>query len=314
MLWSSNFHHVFPIIFFIALTRATSGINAEKFAFQEVFSGGACKRDPATKAKLCTPSVWGAVQAAIFDVIARRSVKADERNQLQLKTTDKTDASPYPNCTDAPPKQGSFSVSVSERYAADPKSGGSLISKANATSDFSFSFNTAYFPASGSGGKAVAEGLVVRVVECADNHHTCVGHATHPEWTNAGALAVVRADFPAAPGAVLSAEHVSLQNITWAGSAAPPHGGNTSLWGFADPRIAYSPTIEGGMYFLTYDNCTRNCYPHRSTLLSTTKDPFDPNGWTDHGSLLPGVYTGGASLLFRDIPPHYAFVGASSIA
>ena len=64
----------------------------------------------------------------------------------------------------------------------------------------------------------------------------------------------------------------------------------------------------------TGDNCTKNCYPHRTTLLSTSKDPFDPHAWTLHGPLLPGVYTGGASLLFRDSPPHFAFVGNSDTA
>lgn len=54
------------------------------------------------------------------------------------------------------------------------------------------------------------------------------------------------------------------------------------------------------MYYLTWDNCTRNCYPTRSTMLSTSKTPMIHDSWTFHGPLLPGEYTGGAALLFRD--------------
>lgn len=89
--------------------------------------------------------------------------------------------------------------------------------------------------------------------------------------------------------------HVTYDNVTWAGATPPPRA-NTSRWGAADPRIAHLD----GTYYLTWDNCTQNCYPHRSTLLSTTRNPFDPNGWTLHGPLIAGVYTGGASLLLRD--------------
>ena len=52
-------------------------------------------------------------------------------------------------------------------------------------------------------------------------------------------------------------------------------------------------------------------------MLSTTKNPFDPAGWTFHGPFFPGVYTGGASLLFRDDAggaPHYAFISDSNTA
>jgi hypothetical protein len=104
--------------------------------------------------------------------------------------------------------------------------------------------------------------------------------------------------------------------VTWSGATPPPHA-NTSRWGAVDPRIRFRPADK--TYYLTWDNCTANCYPHRNTLLSTTKNPADPNGWTLHGPLLPGVYTGGASLLFQDDPAtpnakHLAFVGDSNTA
>lgn len=71
-----------------------------------------------------------------------------------------------------------------------------------------------------------------------------------------------------------------------------------------------------GEYYLTWDNCTQNCYPHRTTMLSTTLDPFNASAWHFHGPLLgPNPpYTGGASLLLRASPPHYAFVGNSDTA
>lgn len=57
-------------------------------------------------------------------------------------------------------------------------------------------------------------------------------------------------------------------------------------------------------------------------MLSTTKDPFDPQGWTWRGYVFPFPYTSGASLLFRDDQPggatvespHLAFVCNSNTA
>ena len=51
-------------------------------------------------------------------------------------------------------------------------------------------------------------------------------------------------------------------------------------------------------------------------MLSTTLDPFNSSGWTFRGPLLgaAAAYTGGTSLLLRDAPPHYAFVGDSDTA
>ena len=205
------------------------------------------------------------------------------------------------------PRQAEFDVVVLERAAAPL--GASLLSRANGSSLFNFSFTTAWFSVGG------ADGLVVRNVECNPDHHSCAGVA-HPEWTNAGALAVVRASLDARRGP-LSAERVTAANVTWAGAPAPP-AANASRWGFADPRLAFRAAT--GEWHLTYDNCTQNCFPTRTTMLSTSRDPFDPAAWTFRGPLLGdhAPYTAGAALLFRDgapgAPPHLAFVGDSDTA
>ncbi len=180
--------------------------------------------------------------------------------------------------------------------------GASLISRKNGSSSFNYSFTTGWFPAANKHNSAHPDGLVVRVVECNPDHHSCAG-VDHLEWTNAGALAVVGA---ALSGATPSADHVSAANVSWMGTAPPPHGGTADLWGFADPRVAYRAST--GEYFVTYDNCTRNCFPHRTGMLSTTMDPFNPDGWTFRGPLLGAAapYSGGTSLLLRDA--HFAFV------
>ena len=76
--------------------------------------------------------------------------------------------------------------------------------------------------------------------------------------------------------------------------------------------------VHDTRYYLTWDNCTRNCEPMRSTMLSTTSNPHDSTSWTLHGAVLLGKYTGGAALLFRDdageAVPHYAFVSDSNTA
>lgn len=227
----------------------------------------------------------------------------------------------YPNCTDSGgPKQHVYTISVVERDAAADD--GALISHVNGSSDFNFNFATAWFPP--PEGSAESDGLVVRVVECSPNHHKCP-NATHPEWSNAGALTIVAAKLPAAGEAPLSAAHVKESMVTWGGTAAPPRS-NTSRWGAADPRMTYRPADK--TYYLTWDNCTQNCYPHRRTMLSTSKNPFDPAAWTFHGPVFPFPYTSGASLLFRDGPgdgdgdgknlfkkkPHLAFVCNSNTA
>ena len=79
------------------------------------------------------------------------------------------------------PWQGSFNVTLVHRDT------GPLVANWNnsgGTSDFNFNMNAAYFQAPGGG-----DGLVVRVVECADNGKLpCPGplNVTHPEWANSG--------------------------------------------------------------------------------------------------------------------------------
>lgn len=72
---------------------------------------------------------------------------------------------PWPNCTAGSlPKQSQYSVVVTRR---DPiPTGAALISHANGSSTFNFSFTTAWFPAppAGSKGSELGEGLVVRNV------------------------------------------------------------------------------------------------------------------------------------------------------
>ena len=156
----------------------------------------------------------------------------------------------YPaNCSAGLSRQPQYGVEVLQR---NPVAGsGSLISRANSSGDaFNFSFNAAWFPAKGGG-----DGLIVRVVECNVNHHSCEGVA-HPEWTNAGALTVLHADL-SGTGPPAVAHGPSDTDVFWAGTAPPPHGGSTALWGAADPRCAH----RNGTYYLTWDNCTMNCYP-----------------------------------------------------
>lgn len=229
-----------------------------------------------------------------------------------------SDPHPYPNCSTANlAKQAMYSATILD---LDPVGDdAALIAKVNGSSDFTFNFATAWFP--GPEDSKIPDGLVVRVVECNPDHHPCPG-VHHPEWSNAGAITINRADLPGT--GPLRVDHVSYSNVTWAGTSGPKPG-NVSRWGAADPRIAYRSADQ--TYYLTWDNCTQNCYPHRTTYLSTTRNPFDPAGWTFHGPLLPGVYTGGASLLFRDgeiivddlngeetQAPHLAFVGNSDTA
>lgn len=199
----------------------------------------------------------------------------------------------------------SYNVTVLNRDPVGNDS--SLISRINGSSSFNYSFTTAWFqPPSGS---PHSDGLIVRVVECNPNHHSCAG-VDHPEWTNAGALAVISSNLT-----VFTTEKVTLQNVSWMGiQDPPPHGGSKGLWGLADPRISLRAST--GEYFLTFDNCTENCYPRRTTLLSTSYNPFNESEWVFRGPLLgeDAPYTGGASLLLRDSPPHYAFVANSDTA
>lgn len=197
-------------------------------------------------------------------------------------------------------KQHRYDVTIAQRNAVN-ENGTSLISHSNGTSDFQYNFAAAWFRANpnkknNSNDPSSIDGLVVRLVDW----------KVHPEWVNAGALAIVPAEgFPHA------AAHITESMVTWAGSSSLPSLGQP--WGAADPRIA----VFNNTYYLTWDNCTQNCWPHRTTLLSTSTDPFDKNSWTLHGDVFPLGYSGGASLLFRENAAevqHLAFVGNSNTA
>ena len=132
-------------------------------------------------------------------------------------------------CSSEYARQSEYDVVVIERDAVEDWA--ALISHTNGSSDFQFNFATAWFPAPSIG---QPDGLVVRVVECNPDHHACP-NASHPEWSNAGALAVVPAALTDSP---LSTAHITTQFISWAGAQAPPRS-NSSAWGAADPRIVY---------------------------------------------------------------------------
>jgi hypothetical protein len=171
-------------------------------------------------------------------------------------------APPYPSCKAAYARQHDYSVRVLDR---DPYNGRPLVSHANGDSSFEYNFNGPWFPPPlGSG---ATDGLIVRVQE-----NWRLPNATHPEWTDTGALTAVRADTHKG-----TAEHINESLVFWPGTAAPPHQDHNHVcvkphpycsWGAIDPRVAYRP--ETGEYYLTWDNCTFEC-AYRSSMLSVSK-------------------------------------------
>ena len=165
---------------------------------------------------------------------------------------------PYPNCTAEYPRQGDYTVSVLER---DPYHGRPLISNFNGDSDYAYNFNGPWFPP--PQGSGVSDGLIVRVQEDWRSPN-----ATHPEWTDTGALAVVTADLQSG-----TAEHINASLVFWAGTSPPPPVGHLCEhphplcgWGAIDPRISYRPKTQE--YYLTWDNCTFECVFRSSLLIS----------------------------------------------
>ena len=115
-------------------------------------------------------------------------------------------------CAAAAAASLNYSVVVVDR---DPMAeGAALVSRVNGSSAFNFSFNSAWLPAT----QSTAEGLVVRVVECNPDHHPCPD-VLHPEWSNAGALAMVRANLS---GPLPQTAFVGYADVVWPGTAAPP--------------------------------------------------------------------------------------------
>jgi predicted GH43/DUF377 family glycosyl hydrolase len=184
-----------------------------------------------------------------------------------------------------------------------------LISKANGSSVFEYNFNTAAFTFGDQ--DRWPKGLVVRVQD----------EKKHPEWANAGAITIVSVNI--SKEGMLVPAAVTEDSVVWPGIDAPKRE-LKEVWGVIDPRIALDPLT--GTYYLTWDNCTRNCVK-RQTMLSTTRTPFDHSSWQLHGQILSGAdrqgITAGASLLFRGgaregsegaPSPHLAFVGNSNTA
>jgi predicted GH43/DUF377 family glycosyl hydrolase len=207
-------------------------------------------------------------------------------------------APPYPECTASYPRQRDFAVSIVDR---DPHNH-PLIAKANGDSVYAYNLNGAWFPVPLGGSNASLprrDGLIVRVQEDWKSPN-----ATHPEWTDTGALAAVGADVAAG-----TAEYIDDSLVFWAGAPAPPRI-DRHEWGAIDPRIRYRPKTQE--YYLTWDNCTFEC-AFRSSLLSVSTDPFDHDSWTLVGPVIPGMQTAGVALLFRDDvphPKHLAFVSS----
>jgi hypothetical protein len=155
-------------------------------------------------------------------------------------------------------------------------------------------------PGVSSGAGGAADHLIVRVQEDWRSPN-----ATHREWTDTGALALVAADLRAG-----TVEHISAANVFWPGTRAPPPVARPCVaphplcgWGAIDPRLTYRAATRE--YYLTWDNCTFEC-AYRSSMLSVSTDPLGGSGgssnasWELVGPVIPGLQTAGVSLLFRD--------------
>ena len=213
-------------------------------------------------------------------------------------------APPYPHCTADYPLQHRYAVKVLER---DPFHGRPLIAASNGDSTFEYNFNGPWIPTP-PGSDPAKDSLIVRIQE-----NWRLPNATHPEWTDTGALVAVKADL--ARGTV---EHIHEGLVFWPGTSPPPQHQPLCTkphplcgWGAIDPRVTYRPkTLE---YYLTWDNCTFEC-AFRSSMLSVSKDPFNHESWTLVGPVIPKMQTAGVSLLFRDETgpdaKHLAFVSS----
>ena len=141
----------------------------------------------------------------------------------------------------------------------DPVGGGApLISNQGGTSDFAFTFGAAWFPGGMQDGDS-PDGLVMRTVECNPNHYNC-SSAAHPGVGERRRDRFRAGRHFASPP---RADHVGESSVQWPGCNGPPPS-DTPRWGAADPRVTYRRADK--TYYLTWDNCTNNCFPHRSTL------------------------------------------------
>ena len=214
-------------------------------------------------------------------------------------------APPYPACASAYLRQHEYSVSVLER---DPYHGRPLIAASQGDSTFAYNFNGPWFP-SPPGIAAGMDSLIIRVQE-----NWRLANATHPEWTDTGALVVATANLTSG-----TVQHINQSLVFWPGTSPPPQHQPLCTkphplcgWGAIDPRMTYRRKTNE--FFLTWDNCSFEC-AFRSSMLSVSKDPFDHSSWTLIGPIIPNMQTAGVSLLFRDDAgagesTHLAFVSS----
>ena len=138
----------------------------------------------------------------------------------------------------SPPAHG-YAVTVIERNVAPSSAGGSIISKENKTSNFTYNFNSAYFPANSQGG---SDGLVVRVED------------KQPGGKGSGIAVVRRVGGAAGSMKFEVITGASAQMILTCSKPATPASPCAD-----DPRIIYRPKTE--TYYLTYDNTSGNSCP-----------------------------------------------------
>jgi len=216
-----------------------------------------------------------------------------------VSTTASAALSSFPRCE--PTSNPGYSLDVVERSLGP--GGGAVISKANGTSSFDFSFTTAWFP-----GRSEQEqdGLVVRV-----------GNNTRQPWFTG--FAVVRR----LPGSQ-AFDHVdSSKMLIDCENMNFSKGHPTALRPCADdPRILYRAADK--TYYMTYQNSSGLEYGStRITWIGTSKTPWEPMSWTFYSPKEIGLsplfnHTAGMSIVLRDgtapNPKHVAFFMTANTA
>jgi predicted GH43/DUF377 family glycosyl hydrolase len=222
------------------------------------------------------------------------AVKAGRTPELlpenHIKRSQCAHSPPYPACPNEYPQQHKFLVTVLDR---NPYNGQPLIEQSQGDSQYKYNFNGPWFPTSAETSTTL-DGLIVRVQEDWRSPN-----ATHREWTDTGALAVIIANLTSG-----ETDFINESSIFWPGVNAPPpltheceHAHPLCSWGAIDPRISYRPHTQE--YYLTWDNCTFEC-ASRSSMLSVSKNPFNHDSWVFVGPIIPNMQTAGVSLLFQD--------------
>ena len=181
-----------------------------------------------------------------------------------------------------PASNPGYSLDVVERSIGP--GGGAVISKANGTSSFDYSFTAAHFP-----GRTEQEqdGLVVRV-----------GSNSQRPWFTGIALVRRLARSQAFEHVDSSKMLIDCENIN--SSSGHP----TALRPCADdPRIVYRAADK--TYYMTYQNCSGLEYGStRITWIGTSKTPWDRNSWTYYSPTEIGLsprynHTAGMSIVLQ---------------